>query len=328
MAQSNGMKLLSYLIFIPLQIVMVPFAIVGLVLTAYKQILVSKRLGVSQTAIEIINGRWTMHIFGLRRDDETAALMGVLPNTSKLGLWLVLFPLWVQSKIAGECVLYPRVPKAGDETIADLVPSRTQYFDAVLSRRLADAEQFVLLGAGYDTRSVGVLSSEIGAVFEVDQATVQRHKRAQLTAAKVDASRVTFLEVDFNADDLFESLTNAGFNPDLKTVFLWEGVTLYLSSEQVSATLAVIKENAATGSSIVADFYGERLVNTLGKTKATEKTLEMTGETLEFGLPFASDWEAVLSDYVAKHSITLASAHFLGENNPAGPYAVVAELTF
>ena len=132
------MKLFSYLVFIPLQIVMIPCAIVGSILTAYKQILVSKRLGVSQTAIEIINGRWTMHIFGLRRDDETAALMEVLPNTSTLGLWLVLFPLWVQSRIAGECVLYPRVPKAGDETIADLVPARTQYFDAVLSLRLAN----------------------------------------------------------------------------------------------------------------------------------------------------------------------------------------------
>ena len=61
------MKLLSYIVFIPLQIVMIPFAILGTILTAYRQILVSKRLGVSQTAIEIINGRWTMHIFGLRR---------------------------------------------------------------------------------------------------------------------------------------------------------------------------------------------------------------------------------------------------------------------
>jgi methyltransferase (TIGR00027 family) len=269
-----------------------------------------------------------MHIFGLRRDDETAALMEVLPNTSTLGLWLVLFPLWVQSKIAGECVLYPRVPKAGDETIADLVPARTQYFDAVLSRRLADAEQFVLLGAGYDTRGMGALSSEIGTVFEVDQAIVQRHKRAQLAAAKVDASRVTFVEVDFNADNLFDALQNAGFNPSLKTVFLWEGVTLYLSSEQVSATLALIKEHSAPGSSVVADFYGERLIKTLGRSKATEGILEMTGETLHFGLPFAADWEAVLSDYVAKQSINLASAYFLGGNNAAGPYAVVAELTF
>ena len=62
------MKYLSYAVFIPLQIVFLPVAFVGLLLTAYKQIVVSKRLGVSQTAIEIINGRWTMHIFGLRQD--------------------------------------------------------------------------------------------------------------------------------------------------------------------------------------------------------------------------------------------------------------------
>ena len=58
------MKYLSYAIFIPLQIIFLPAALVGLLFTAYKQIIVSKRLGVSQTAIEIINGRWTMHIFG------------------------------------------------------------------------------------------------------------------------------------------------------------------------------------------------------------------------------------------------------------------------
>ena len=321
------MKLLSYLVFIPLQIVMIPFAVVGTILTGYKQILVSKRLGVSQTAIEIINGRWTMHIFGLRRDDETAALMGVLPNTSKLGLWLVLFPLWCNQKLR-ECVLYPRVPKAGDETIADMVPARTQYFDAALTRRLADAEQFVLLGAGYDTRGMGELSSQIRTVFEVDQTIVQRHKRARLAAAGWTRAESHSLKWISTRTICSMPCKDVGFNPSLKTVFLWEGSTLYLSSEQVSDTLALIKENSAPGSSIVADFYGERLVKTLGKSKATEGILEMTGETLEFGLPFAADWQAVLSDYVAKQSINLASAHFLGENNSAGPYAVVAELVF
>ena len=66
------MKYLSYLIYIPLQIAAIPLAIVGLSLAAYRQIIVSKRLGVSQTAIEIINGRWTMHVFGMREDNATA----------------------------------------------------------------------------------------------------------------------------------------------------------------------------------------------------------------------------------------------------------------
>ena len=102
------MTILSYLIYAPLQILAIPGSIVGLLLTAYKQILVSKRLEVSQTAIEIINGRWTLHVFGLRKDDATAALMSVLPNTSKLGLWLVLWPLWIQARIAGAILTLPQ----------------------------------------------------------------------------------------------------------------------------------------------------------------------------------------------------------------------------
>ena len=57
------MKYLSFIVYIPLQILAIPLAIVGLLLTAYKQIIVSKRLGVSQTAIEIINGRWTCLLY-------------------------------------------------------------------------------------------------------------------------------------------------------------------------------------------------------------------------------------------------------------------------
>ena len=90
------MALLSLIIYIPLQIVFLPLSILGTLLQAYKQMVVSKRLGISQTAIEIINSRWTMHIFGMRDDEATARLAAVLPNNSLLGMWLALFPLWVK----------------------------------------------------------------------------------------------------------------------------------------------------------------------------------------------------------------------------------------
>ena len=128
------MKLFSFIIFIPLQIAFIPLMMVGILLTAYKQIIVSKRLGVSQTAIEIINGRWTMHIFGLRQDNGTAALMAVLPNTSRFGLWLVLLPLWVQARLAGQPQIYPRIPAVGEESIADMVAARTAHFDTIIGR--------------------------------------------------------------------------------------------------------------------------------------------------------------------------------------------------
>ena len=74
------MSVLSKLVYIPLQLLFIPAAIVGAAIVAYKQLVVSKRLGLSQTAVEVINGRWIMHIFGLREDDATAKLAGPSPT--------------------------------------------------------------------------------------------------------------------------------------------------------------------------------------------------------------------------------------------------------
>ena len=321
------LKYLSYLIYIPLQVAAIPLAIVGLLLAAYRQIIVSKRLGVSQTAIEIINGRWTMHVFGMREDNATVALMSVLPNTSKLGLWLVLWPLWVQAQIAGQSLLYPRIPAEGDESIADMVAARTVHFDAIITRALQRAEQFVLLGAGYDTRAYGGFVGAGTTVFELDQPIVQAHKRSMLAAADINCERVNFVAIDFASDDLFAKLTQAGFDTTKKTLYLWEGVSLYLSAAEVAATLAAVQQQSAPNSTVVADLYAERLVKTLGKANANEKVLEMTGETLDFGLPFDSDWQEILNDFVTAQEMQQGETHFLGSNNKAGPYAVVVEMT-
>jgi hypothetical protein len=93
--QENKLNFISFLIFIPLHLLFLPLGLVGVFMAAYKQIILSKRLGSSQTAIEVNNGRWTMHVFGIRKDDATEKIASALPNTSTSGLWLVLFPLWV-----------------------------------------------------------------------------------------------------------------------------------------------------------------------------------------------------------------------------------------
>ena len=108
---------LALIIFILLQILFIPLALMGAIWVGYKQLIVSRRLGVSQTAIEIINGRWTMHIFGLRDDFAAAKLAPVLPNTSTLGLWVVLFPLYVYFRISGSTRWYPVMAEMDEEGI-------------------------------------------------------------------------------------------------------------------------------------------------------------------------------------------------------------------
>ena len=146
-------NIVALVIFIILQTLFIPLAIIGAILVGYRQLIVSKNLGVSQTAIEIINGRWTMHIFGLREDHAAAKLTPVLPNSSTFGLWLALAPLYIYYRISGSTRWYPVIAKAGEEGLANLVLNRTGYFDNIIDNAKNQAGQFVVMGAGLDTRA-------------------------------------------------------------------------------------------------------------------------------------------------------------------------------
>jgi len=319
------MVLLSFVIYIPLQIAFIPLAILGFVLVGYRQIIVSKRLGVSQTAIEILNGRWTMHAFGIRADESCAKLAAALPNTSVFGLWLALFPLWLKFKISGQLFLYPRIPEVGAEGIADFVVARTLYFDKVIERVIGEVEQFVVMGAGYDTRAYGDFLREGATFFELDQTIVQQHKRKTLRDSGISSEHVRFVSVDFSKEDAFDKLTEAGFDRSKKTLFLWEGVTLYLSESEVRKTIQDVRTHAPAGSTLVTDIYADRFIN-LGKGSAAKKTLDQTGEGLGFSLSFATDYEKALQEFIEPESMTVVETYFLGRTNDKGPFMVVAEL--
>lgn len=320
------MNIISLVIYIPLQLVFIPIAILGGLLVAYKQLVVSKKLGISQTAIEVINGRWTMHIFGLRDDDASARLAAVLPNTSLFGLWLCLFPLWVKYKIAGKHSIYPRVPEPGSETLADLMIARTLYFDRIIERVIGQVEQFAVMGAGYDMRAYGNLQQEGVTFFELDQAKVQQSKLASLELAGIPCEHVSFLSVDFGNEDVFKKLIESGYDPSKKTLFLWEGVTLYLSEADVRRSIQDVHNNAPVGSVLLADIYADRFM-AKARSGAGKKTLDYTGEGLDFSLDLATNYEDELSNFVTSESMSVGETFFMGWKNDKGPFVVVVEMS-
>lgn len=318
------MGLVSFLVFVVLQVVFLPVGLLGILLVGYKQMVISKRLGVSQTAIEVLNGRWTMHVFDIREDEAAAQLAGALPNTSTVGLWLCLFPLWLKYKMTGRYFGYPRVPKEGAEGIGDLVVARTLYFDRIIEGLADSMEQFIVLGAGFDTRAYGTLKDRKLTFFELDRATTQELKIASIGAAGIDSSHVSFVQVDFSREYAFEKLHASGCDLSKKTIFLWEGVTLYLSEADVRKTLQDIRTQAAPGSVVVADFYGERMIRA-GKSAAGKKALEYTNEGFGFGLPFATDYENALEEFLDSEGLKLIQPYFMGRTSAKGPFMVVAE---
>lgn len=133
-------SLLALLVYIPLQLAFLPWAILGVLLQTYRQLVMSKRLGVSQTGVEVLGGRWTMHHFGMRDDEASVKLGRALPNFSEFGMRMALFPLWTHARIAGRSLGYPRAVEPGSEDLRDLVTARTGYIDGFIRRDLGDVE--------------------------------------------------------------------------------------------------------------------------------------------------------------------------------------------
>ncbi|PCJ96316.1 MAG: hypothetical protein COA50_07680 [Flavobacteriaceae bacterium] len=321
-------RIIGIIVFIPFQTLFIPLAVIGAVITYYKQVHVSKKLGVSQTAIEILNGRWTMDRFGLRKDPATVKLFNVLPNTSGLGLWLALFPLYVLKQIVGKPVLYPIVKKNGNETLANLVTSRTGYFDEILDKSLKNSEQFVVMGAGFDTRCYGRMAKNGLTLFELDKKHTQNLKKNFLHKTNIETSHVHFVEVDFATQRWYDKLINAGYDGNKKTTFLWEGVTLYLSEKDIRKTLKEIKNNATSGSTLVTDFYAKQFVNgdMIPGKKISLEQLKITNEALGFGIEFEGNNSKDLEDLIESEDLKLGKTYYMGYKTKKGTWMAVSEI--
>jgi methyltransferase (TIGR00027 family) len=130
---------------------------------------------------------------------------------------------------------------------------RTRYIDDVLKNSIAqkNIETVVNLGSGMDCRAYYIPGVENMKYFEVDHPSVIKKKKAKLKKVLGGLpNHVVFVPIDFEKQSLDTELKGAGYNKSSKTLFIWEGVTHYLSKEANDSTLKYIAQ-AAPGSSIV-----------------------------------------------------------------------------
>ena len=115
--------------------------------------------------------------------------------------------------------------------------------------------QYVILGAGLDTFAYRNPHPEgVLRVFEVDHPATQTWKRARLEEVGITCpADLTFAPVDFETQTLAEGLRGAGHDPGKCTFFSWLGVTEYLTTEAVMATLHFIA-SAPVGSGVAFDY--------------------------------------------------------------------------
>jgi methyltransferase (TIGR00027 family) len=140
---------------------------------------------------------------------------------------------------------------------------RTRYMDDVLRASLGEGvEQVVILGAGFDTRPYRIAELEGIAVFEVDHPGVQSAKRQALERAPIPRPQhVTLVGVDFEHEDLGGALAAAGFQKGLRTLFIWEGVTQYISEDAIGDTLAFVAAAGGPGSELVFSYIRKDVIS-------------------------------------------------------------------
>lgn len=172
------------------------------------------------------------------------------------------------------------IKRAIPEGLYEYVIARTKYFDELFLRYLnLDIPQIVLLGAGYDTRSYRFADQiKNSRVYEVDTLATQKLKRQILkeNALKIHPN-VLYITANFEQDKWFQGLCNEGFQTSLITLYIWEGVTFYLTPKSVDSTLRLLRQQSITGSILSFDY--QHIDN--------EATLIDTGlkdENIKFGL--------------------------------------------
>ncbi|MDT4937943.1 MAG: hypothetical protein QOG80_1614 [Pseudonocardiales bacterium] len=181
-----------------------------------------------------------------------------------------------------------RAPAAG---LSAFALCRHRFMDEHLTAALdAGARQVIVLGAGYDSRAYRFASVLDGRpVYEVDLPPTSQRKAA-IVAAHPDAfghASVRRVEIDFRVDSLRARLIDSGFEAGLPTYVVWEGVTPYLSSDAVSATLETLSSVCGAGSRIALDLWrgagpGRGAVDHVRSFAA--RAFRLVGEPVAFGL--------------------------------------------
>jgi methyltransferase (TIGR00027 family) len=140
--------------------------------------------------------------------------------------------------------------------IYEYVIARTKYIDTVwLDALSAGFEQILLFGAGFDTRALR-FHAQAGdtKVYELDVPSTQHAKLDQYRKRGLSIpSGVEFIGIDFDKDSLRERLDEAGFREGMRTLFVLEGLVMYLQPESVHETFEVIRDLAGPSSQVVFD---------------------------------------------------------------------------
>ncbi|MCG7346281.1 class I SAM-dependent methyltransferase [Sporosarcina sp. ACRSL] len=138
-------------------------------------------------------------------------------------------------------------------------------------------EQYVILGAGFDTFCFRYPELENRVeVFEVDHPSSQEVKIKKISYAGLKKpDNLYFVPMDFTKKFSYQNLMENGFDKNKKAFFSLLGVSYYLTKEENSNLVKHLFANLPPGSSIVFDYADETLFKAKGISNRVENMVKM-----------------------------------------------------
>ena len=121
--------------------------------------------------------------------------------------------------------------------------ARTKYIDDLLEITIKEgSKQLIILGAGFDTRSIRLEFLQQIRTIEIDHPDTSNFKQKIFANSIGNLSgNISFQQADFNKQTLDEIADNAKVDYTLPTTIIWEGVTNYLTQEAIDRTFEFTK---------------------------------------------------------------------------------------
>lgn len=172
----------------------------------------------------------------------------------------------------------------------EYVIGRTKIIDSIFKNALeAKFDQILIFGAGFDSR--GVRFSKLNKrtkIFELDAPVTQEAKLNQFKNRGIELDpNIIFISINFNKESIEEKLLNSGFDKNRKSLFILEGLTMYLDSEAIDNTFKIIDQFAGDGSEVVFDYIYSSVLREenlyYGETEVY-KGVKDRGEPWSFGI--------------------------------------------
>jgi methyltransferase (TIGR00027 family) len=132
-----------------------------------------------------------------------------------------------------------------DRRLLGWIGIRTRYLDELVLDSLADGNrQLVILGAGLDARAFRLPLTDAVSVFELDRAEITAVKRRAVAEAGLPPAAGWRLVTTDLTDDWLPALHDAGWSPEAGTIWLAEGLLIYLEAPAREELLSEIRAAA------------------------------------------------------------------------------------